>query len=255
MPSTALPVFRSAFEGSQDTQGGKRPVIFDLLGPDHETSILPNGVKMVLHVNPRSMSVSYSKLVTRTQTKGGYVEQHWGDGLQELGFDIATGGFMRLYAGLSNITGGYGANDVGGTRRQTIAYDKYLDMLALYHNNGAIYDASGQIAFQGIVRVTFDEGVYTGWFKSFSVSESADKPYQFALTAAFEVHHEVMTMRTTGYSENDFLGTGYTGISPDTIQTANQTPPKGEAVVRGEAKPKGRALRNLEGAYIEENPW
>jgi hypothetical protein len=224
---------------------------------------------MVLHVNPTSLSVSYTKLVTRTQTKGGYVEQHWGDGVQDLGFDMATGGFMRLYAGLSNITGGYGANDLGGTRRQTIAYDKFLDILALYHNNGAIYDASGQIAFQGVIRVTFDEGVYTGWFKSFSVSEAADKPYQFSLTAAFEVHHEVMTMRTTAYTENSFLGTGYTGSAPGAIQTANATPPQGESVVRpgsgqdGARDPRLRAgfrtptssFRNITGGGREESPW
>ena len=230
------PVFQSSFEGPNDTQGGKRPVIFDILGPDHETSVLPDNVKMVLHVNPKSMALNYSKLITRTQTKGGFVEQHWGDGLQDIAFDIATGGFMRLFSGLSNITGGYGANDVGGTRRQTIAYDKYIDLLALFHNNGSIRDATGQIAYQGILRVTFDEGVYTGWFKSFSVTESSEQPYQFALSAAFEVHHEVVSFRTTAFSENSFLGSGFTGSSPDTIATANPTAPQGESVVRGNAK-------------------
>ena len=35
------------------------------------------------------------------------------------------------------------------------------------------------------------------WFSSFSVEESSERPYQFALTAAFEVDHEVLSFRST----------------------------------------------------------
>jgi hypothetical protein len=258
LPSQALPVFRSSFGGPRDDpRQGKRPVIFDILGPDHETSILPGDTKFVLHVNPRSMSMNYAKIITRTQTKGGYVEQHWGDGLQGLGFEMATGGFMRLYSGLSNITAGYGANNLGGSRRQTIAYDKYLDMLALFHCNGAIYDGTGQIVFEGIIRVTFDEGIYEGWFKTFSVAESTDQPYQFTLNADFEVHEEILTLRTTTFSDDNFLGTGFTGTSPETIPTANATTKKGSPVVRNIPPTKGqgtptRSLRNLQGYEVDD---
>lgn len=190
------PIFKSAFVSADDEFSGLgiRPVVFDILGPDLVTSILPDGVRMVLHVNPSSMGFSYAKQVERIQTNGGFVEQHWGEAARSITFNMATGGFKRLYSGLSNITGG--GQDVGGTRRETIAYDKFLDILALFHNNGSIYDSTGQIAFQGIIKVTFDGGVYLGWFSSFNVTESADKPYQFDLTAEFTVAHEVMRLRT-----------------------------------------------------------
>jgi hypothetical protein len=188
-------IIRSAFHSAEDESSGagKRPVVFDILGPDWETSLLPEGSKLVLHVNPASMKISHQKRIERIQTRGGWVEQHWGDGVESVGFDMATGGFMRLYAGLSNLTG----MSQGGSRRETIAYDKYLDMLALFQNNGSIYDSRGNVVLQGQVKITFDGGVFTGWFDTFSVQETADGPFQFKLSAGFTVHHEVMVFRST----------------------------------------------------------
>lgn len=190
------PIFRSAFHGPDDEFSGQglRPVIFDILGPDLSTSILPEGLRMVLHANPSSMAFSYSKQIERIQTKGGFVEQHWGEAARTISFSMVTGGFKRLYSGMSNVTGG--GIDTGGTRRETIAYDKYLDLLALFHNNGSIYDSTGEIALQGIIKVTFDGGIYLGWFSSFNVTESAEKPFMFDLTAEFTVSQEILRLRT-----------------------------------------------------------
>ena len=198
MPRDSIPMFRSAFNSDLDEfdGSGRKPVVFDILAPDYETSILPEGMKMVLHVNPQSMALSYAKVIERTQTKGGFVEQHWGEGVRTIEFTMATGGFMRLYSGLSNVTGGPGAIDTSGNRRETIAYDKYLDMLALYYNNGSIYDTSGKIVFQGILKVTFDGGVYLGWFSNFNVTEDSSKPFMFSFTASFTVAEEVQKFRT-----------------------------------------------------------
>jgi hypothetical protein len=181
------------FASPSDKMGGKSPVVFDMLGPDWETSLLPEDYRLVLHANPQELKIKYSRNVTRIQTRGGFVEQHWGDQPTNIDFNAVTGGFMRLYSGLSNVT----STKYGGGRRETIAYDKYLDLLALFHNNGSIYDARGNIVLQGIVKITFDEGVWLGWFTSFSVTESSEKPYMFDMSATFEVHHEVMTWRST----------------------------------------------------------
>ena len=188
------PVFRGAFTGADDEYAGlgKRPVVFDVLAPDYETSLLPEGVKLVLHVNPSQLQVKYTRKVERIQTRGGFVEQHWGDDTQQLSLQMATGGFMRLYSGLSNITN----PKYGGTRRETLAYDSYLDMLALFHNNGSIYDQNQQVIMQGIVKITFDGGVFLGWFTSFNVTENADKPFQFTMTAEMDIAKELQVWRT-----------------------------------------------------------
>lgn len=197
-------IIPSAFQSPMDEfdGSGKRPVVFDIIGPNRQDSLLPPDLKMVLHVNPTSMAFTYAKTISRQQTLAGWVEYHWGSNPTEIAFNMATGGFVRLYSGLSNITGPTPSNDlilpasarardVRGTRRDTIAYDKYLDMLALFHNNGAIYDSKGTIAFQGQVLITYDGGSWWGWFTSFTVEETAEKPYQFALTANFTVDREV----------------------------------------------------------------
>ena len=196
-------IVKSAFQSVLDEfdGSGRRPVVFDIIGPDRQTSLLPPDLKMVLHVNPSTMGFSYQKTISRQQTLAGFVEYHWGTNPTEISFNIATGGFVRLYSGLSNITGPTPSNnrlppnmqavDVGGTRRDSIAYDKYLDLLALFHNNGAIYDARGNIAFQGQILITYDAGSWWGWFTTFTVEETAEKPYQFTLTANFTVDREL----------------------------------------------------------------
>jgi hypothetical protein len=194
---------KSAFQSELDEfmGTGKRPVVFDIIGPDRVTSLLPPGLRMVLHVNPQSMQFTYAKTISRQQTLGGYIEYHWGSNPTEIAFNMATGGFMRLYTGLSYTTGPTPSNDklpanmrspdTGGTRRETIAYDKFLDLLALFHNNGTIYDSKGNVAFQGQILCTYDGGSWWGWFQNFTVEETAEKPYQFALTTSFTVEKEL----------------------------------------------------------------
>lgn len=201
------PVFRGGFEGWQEESAGRgrRPVVFDILGPDYETSLLPEDYKMVLHVNPNSMSIQYNRQVERIQTMGGWVEQHWGDSTQEINMAMASGGFMRLYSGLSNIT-----NPAhGGTRRETLAYEKYLDLLALFHNNGSVYDATGRIVFQGILKMSFDGGTFLGWFTDLSVNEEAEQPYMFTMDCNFAVRKEVMVFRShlSTYATSPVSGT------------------------------------------------
>ncbi len=195
MPS---PIFRGMYPAGQDegsSGSGKRPVIFDILAPDLETSMLPDGIKLVLYVNPNSMSIKHDQTITSIQTRGGFVEQHWGDNIQSLTLDMATGGFKRLYVGL---IGGITSPEItGGTRRETLAYDSYLDMLALFHNNASIYDIRGQVVAQGQIKLTFDGGVYLGWFSSFSVTETADKPFSFTMSAEFTVSKELQNWKST----------------------------------------------------------
>lgn len=186
----------SAFNSYEDgaLRRNRTPLVFDVLGPDWATSVLPEGVRLVLHCNPSSLKINRQRQVERIQTLGGFVEQHWGDSTVDVSADGTTGGFVRAYSGLSNVTS---FDSVGGSRRETIAYDKLLDLLAMFHSNGAIYDAAGSVALQGCIKLTFDEGVYFGWFNTFSVTESADKPYQFTISFAFTVHREDVTLRTT----------------------------------------------------------
>lgn len=210
MPSQQ-PVFRSAFMSPDDEFNGlgRKPFVFDVIAPDGETSILPDSMKMVLSNNPDSAQFSYSQVITRLQTKGGFVEQHWGEGLRNIQFSLITGGFKRLWTGLSNITGG--GIDTKGNRRESINYDKYLDMLALFSQNGAIYDRNGNVVFSGKIKITFDGGIYLGWFDNFNVEEASDKPYQFTLSTTFTIDTEILRFRTTPVGADSFLDSSAQG--------------------------------------------
>lgn len=186
----------SAFNGPDDgaLRLNRTPLVLDILGPDLVHSILPDRVRLVLHANPSSLKVNKQRQVDRIQTLGGFVEQHWGDATQEVSADGTTGGFVRLYTGVTSATSSAAA---GGSRRETIAYDKFLDLMAMFRSNGAVYDAFGNIAIQGAIKLTFDEGSYIGWFQNFSMSESAETPYRFTYSFSFIVSKEITTWRTT----------------------------------------------------------
>jgi hypothetical protein len=127
--------------------------------------------------------------------------------VSEITFEQATGGFMRIYGGLSAITN----PAYGGTRRETIAYDKFLDFLALFHSNGSVYDSNGTIVLQGILKLTFDGGVYLGWFSNMVVAEDAEKPYQFTISGTFSVQKEIVVWRSI-YSSEENISSSQVGL-------------------------------------------
>lgn len=232
---------------------GRRPVIFDIVAADRETSLLPEGLKLVLHVNPRQMQLSYAKQTERLQTRGGFVEFHWGDAAESITFNAATGGFMRLWSGLSNITGGKGTRG----RRETIAYDKYLDLLAAFHNNGSIYDRFGTIVTQGYVKMMFDGGIHIGWFDGqFSVQEAAEKPFLFELSTTFIIDREILRWRAS--SEGNFwaesarssltnppMGSGGSGVTEISATQGNdQAPASSTAILDPNVDPFARSRSN-----------
>ncbi len=211
---------------------GIRPFVFDIVGPDGITSLLPDDLKMTLHVNPKNIEFSYEKQTEISRTLSGWVEYYWGDGPQTLSLEVASGAFIRPYTGLTGTTGPIvvpkqdfetdfvyddvedssedeilivarkkpkdqtiGVN-IGGTRRDTITYDKYLDMLALFHNNGSVYDQTGRVILQGKIKMIFDGGVWFGWFQSFSVTDDATTPYSFNVSLSMQIEREMHGVRT-----------------------------------------------------------
>ena len=185
-----------------DSNLGIRPFVFDIVAPDGVTSLLPEDLKMVLHANPNQIEYSFEKQNSVSRTLNGWIEYYWGDNPSTISFEVASGVFIRPFSGLTATTGpvsvdgtSMGAN-IGGNRRQTITYDKYLDLLALFHNNGSIYDSIGQIVMQGKIKMTFDEGTWFGWFQSFSVTDDASSPYQFRVSLAMQVERQFYGVRT-----------------------------------------------------------
>ncbi len=188
------------------------PVAFQITSPFNRNKVLlPHA--LTLHVNPSSFQESFVQKAERTQTLGGWVEQHWGSDLGEISADGTTGAFMNLYTGLSSVW-----------RRHTIAWSKYQDLKNIFSNNGDVHDPSGRVVLKGHVMMIYDRGVYLGSFTQFSVEETEDSPFAFKLSWSFKVEYTVLSV------ESNFLMRSFNASAPD-FQSQNL-----QAVAAGSAK-------------------
>ena len=156
------------------------PMAFQVTSPfSTKRVLLPHA--LVMHINPQNYSEQHTKKIERIQTRGGFVEQHWGDDLTEITADGSTGSFMNIYTGLTSLL-----------RQKTIAWDRYRDLHDLFRNNGSLYDPYGNIVLQGQIMLMYDRGTYIGTFRSFDVEETDDQPFAFKVSWTFKVEEELM---------------------------------------------------------------
>jgi len=161
------------------------PLAFQVTSPlDVTRVLLPHA--LVMHVNPKTFSETMTKKVERIQTRGGFVEQHWGDDLGEISADASTGGFVNLRTGLTSVL-----------RKETIAWDRYRDLVDLFKHNGSVYDPYGAVVLQGKVMVIYDRGTYLGHFSTFSTEETDDAPFIFSISWAFKVETVIIQIPVT----------------------------------------------------------
>lgn len=132
---------------------------------------------LALDVPPSTVQYNYTKKKSERRTNAGWVEWHWGEQLDEISANGSTGAFINSETGLAE----------GPDRRASFSYVNYENLLRLYKNNGAIYDAFGKVmVFSGLFLVN-DIGVFSGFFDQMSVRESGDQPYRFSLNWSFKV--------------------------------------------------------------------
>ncbi len=158
------------------------PMAFQVTSPfNPDVVLLPHA--LVLHVNPMSLQESHNQKKEVFQTRGGFVEQHWGQELMELSADQSTGAFMNIKTGLTSVL-----------RQRTIAWDRFRDLHDLFRNNGSVHDPFGNIVLQGQILLMFDRGLYYGSFRSFQYDETEDSPFAFKLSWTFKVERTVLAV-------------------------------------------------------------
>jgi len=141
---------------------------------DRKEVIVPT---IELHISPTSLTFSYRKNITRSRTRGGFVEEHFGDELDTLQVNASTGGFFSLINGV-NIS----------QRSKTLAMINFQEILSLYRNNACVYNDKGIVISQGFISISWDKYVFTGQFVNFSWEEVAEKPFNYNFNFNFEVH-------------------------------------------------------------------
>lgn len=158
------------------------PMAFQVTSPfDSRKVLMPHA--LVLHVNPSNFSEQHKKKVERIQTRGGFVEQHWGDDLTEISADGSTGAFMNIYTGTSSAL-----------RQRTIAWDRYRDLHDLFRSNGSVYDPYGSVVLQGNIMLLYDRGTYIGYFRSFEIEDTDDSPFAFRISWSFQVLEAIVKL-------------------------------------------------------------
>jgi hypothetical protein len=213
---TDLPNEKPVYSHGMATRQTFIPMAFQVTSPfSNRRVLMPHA--LVMHVNPQNYSEAHTKKIERIQTRGGFVEQHWGDDLTEITADGSTGAFMNIYTGLTSLL-----------RQRTIAWDRYRDLHDLFRNNGSLYDPYGNIVLQGNIMLMYDRGTYLGYFRTFSVEETDDQPFSFKVSWNFKVEQELMKIPNLIGNENQ-RGTFKAGVSPafqgqNAFQSANTIP-------------------------------
>jgi len=169
---------------SQGTVRNRKSIIWQIDG-------LPDRFKipdLVMKINPENLNSTYSQLINRKRTLGGFIEEHWGEQLDTLSASGRTGTFFGA-VGLTNKD-----------RRTTDNFQQFERFTAIYRNNGTLYDEqTGKIMAQGFVVMNYDLSVFNGYFESFTINEVSDKQFDLAYDFSFKVLREVYPGRMKSF--------------------------------------------------------
>lgn len=130
---------------------------------------------LVMLINPSDLNVNLKKIITRTRTKGGFTEEHWGNDINS----ITANGKTAMFYGDKGIT----TKD----RRLSEAMANFKKLFDIYRNNGVQFDESGNIAKVGRIRMFWHTRIYDGFFESFSINEESEEPFTFSYDFVFKI--------------------------------------------------------------------
>ena len=166
---------------NQFNQGGN-PVEFYVTGPTGRM-IVPHA--LVLQVNPSELSPSFTRRVERIQTHSGWVEQDFGEELDQVSSSFKSGAFINVKEGLAKKN-----------PWDTFAFDRILDLYELYRNNALIYDDNGRPIFKGAIVMSFDVAIYIGYFTDLEMTWDADNPFSLNGTFNFKAERILWMLST-----------------------------------------------------------
>lgn len=134
---------------------------------------------LIMKINPSNLDESYTQLINRKRSLGGFIEEHWGEQLDSL----SASGTTRSFFGPNGLT--------NQNRRDTEGYKEFEQLVNIYRNNGSIYnERTGQIVAQGTIVMNYDDYIYQGYFETFSIKEVNNRPYNLDYDFTFKVTYE-----------------------------------------------------------------
>lgn len=180
---------------------------------------------LVLLINPASVNANMAKIVNRTQTMTGWIEDHWGEELDTISFQGSSASF--LWEGPSNkftnpkfgtpltqspkeiremLNKYMNIPDLGTTepiqpgdhsgltvkrRRETLSYKEFRNIMKMMNANASTFDTYGLVKERLYIQVAYDYAAYRGYFESIDVTEDSETPYKFIYTITFKAEKTI----------------------------------------------------------------
>lgn len=171
-----------------------------------------NVTSLKLNTSPASLIVNGSKKINRTQTLTRWVEEHWGDELDQISFGGTTFSFLDYKVGMRGL-------DVE-SRELTEPFKELRHLVDIYKTNGCVYQGqriergmapreffnyleptlsrvvkrhprSGMMKKRIYIKLSCDFAIMIGYFDSFDVVEQADKPHSLEYQVSFKSEHTI----------------------------------------------------------------
>lgn len=177
-----------------------------------------------LMINPASVSVNLAKIINRTQTMVGWIEDHWGEEIDTVTLQGSSAAFVigspslaqAGRAAVSQAADPYKAEaradfysylgvpeynlitpttrrmletEPGLTvaqRRTTMSYREFKRLIEIFTTNGCIFDNQGFVQERRYIRISYDYASYLGYFESIDLNEDANTPFRFTYTITFK---------------------------------------------------------------------
>ena len=126
-----------------------------------QLSVSLNTPPLVLLINPQSLTINYSKIQQfGDRSRYGYIFQAWGEEQVKLNITAKCGGFVSGSRGYQF-----------SSKRDSAAWQNWMNMYHFYRNNGYIYDTVGRSFanhFVGALSIRYDNWIYYGHMESFN---------------------------------------------------------------------------------------
>lgn len=155
-----------------------------------------------LLVNPTDVQYGHAKAVNNAYTRKGWVTSYWGSQPRTLTVSASSAGFYYNPNQVAETVEGLGIK-VGGLsnygRRNSIAFANLLAVISFYKRNGAYFlndvgeqtywkdGTSRVINVMDFVMVSYDGSDHVGAFSTFTVDDSATRPYRIEYNFEFVV--------------------------------------------------------------------
>jgi hypothetical protein len=199
-------------------------------GPADQSLFVMTGIKF--SPNPTTLSINSSKIINRYNTMTRWVEEHWGEEIDNIMFSGSTLSFLGYGTGFTE--------DVGLTvkdRGFTMPYAMIREMARFFKTNGMIFQdnktyddqsvrASSTNSFLGgsgnsalkeehpltgvpkerlYINLFFDYVSFLGYFESFDIIEESNSPYRFTYNCVFKAertkYHQGLTATSRASSD------------------------------------------------------